>query len=75
MTKAPPVVAQLGTEVRAMRNVGLLAEFAFITKPEMRRLREWSGQDNPNFAVGICWPVGRRNQERQCVSFFGQTKG
>ncbi len=69
------LVSQLGAEVRAMRAVGLIAEFARITRPEMRRLRKWSGRDNPHFAVGVCWPVGRRNKERQCVYFLEQPKG
>ena len=70
MTKVPPVVRELGKELYDMRKVGLIASFAFLSKPEMRRLREWSGQDNPNAGVELWWPVGRGHKERQHVGYF-----
>ncbi|KKK77761.1 hypothetical protein LCGC14_2850360, partial [marine sediment metagenome] len=34
MTKVPPVVRELGKELYDMRKVGLIASFAFLSKPE-----------------------------------------
>ena len=43
MTKVPPVVRELGKELYDMRKVGLIASFAFLSKPEIARM-ERAGQ-------------------------------